>query len=776
MIKYIFILLIGFLLPVTTGCTDTNLTHDIPLVPRPAHLVPGSGNYLFSDKTVFVVENEEQAAVAASLISRFTNAAGFTPKLVVGATEKGDVRFVTDASLKSEAYSLEVSPEEIIVKASGDKGFFYALQTIRQLLPASIERESLSDKKEKWSIPAMNVQDEPRFGFRGLLLDPVRCFIPKENVLRIIDCMAMLKINKLHFHLTDDNGWRIEIKKYPRLTEVGAWRVDRTDVPFHSRRNPKRGEPTPIGGFYTQEDIREIVAYAADRQIEVIPEIDVPAHSNAALAAYPQLACPVVKDFIGVLPGLGGRNSEIIYCAGNDSVFTFLQDIFDEILTLFPSRYIHVGGDEARKTNWEKCPLCQKRMKKQHLTNEEDLQGYFMKRISDYLRKKGREVIGWDELTNSSFLPEESIILGWQGMGTAALKAAEKGHRFIMTPARIMYLIRYQGPQWFEPVTYFGNNTLKDVFDYEPVQKDWKPEYESLLMGIQACMWTEFCNKPEDVDYLLFPRLAALAEVAWTPTGTKDWSGFLKRMDVYNAHLAEKGIVYARSMYNIQQTVTPVNGHLEVNLECLRPDVEIRYTLNGSNPAMSSHRYDGPIRVTKTQMVKAATFMDGKQMGEILDLQLTWNKATAKPLLGNKKNEMLLVNGLRGSLKYTDFEWCNWSRNDSISFTIDLLGKEKLNKFAIGCITNYGMGVHKPKMIRVEVSDDNRTYCAIGELNFSLEEIYKEGTFRNDYSLDMGGVSARYVRVTAKGAGICPKDHVRPDQEARIYFDEVMIE
>ncbi len=191
-------------------------------------------------------------------------------------------------------------------------------------------------------------------------LDPVRCFIPKENVLRIIDCMAMLKINKLHFHLTDDNGWRIEIKKYPRLTEIGAWRVDRTDVPFHSRRNPERGEPTPIGGFYTQDEIREIVAYAADRQIEVIPEIDVPAHSNSALAAYPQLACPVVKDFIGVLPGLGGRNSEIIYCAGNDSVFTFLQDVFDEILELFPSRYIHVGGDEARKTNWEKMPALPK--------------------------------------------------------------------------------------------------------------------------------------------------------------------------------------------------------------------------------------------------------------------------------------------------------------------------------------------------------------------------------------------------------------------------------
>lgn len=445
MIKYIFILLIGFLLPITTGCTDTNLTHDIPLVPRPAHLVPGSGNYLFSDKTVFVVENEEQATVAASLISRFTNAAGFTPKLVVGATEKGDVRFVTDASLKSEAYSLEVSPKEIIIKASGDKGFFYALQTIRQLLPASIERESLSDKKDKWSIPAMNVQDEPRFEYRALLLDASRFFIPKENVLRIIDCMSMLKINKLHFHLTDDNGWRIEIKKYPRLTEVGAWRVDRMDVPFPARRNPKPGEPTPIGGFYSQKDIKEMVAYAAERQIEIVPEIDMPAHSNAALTAYPKLACPVVKDYIGVLPGLGGRNSEIIFCAGNDSVFTFLQNVMDEIMELFPSRYIHIGGDEAQKTHWKKCPLCQARMKKEGLANEEDLQGYFMQRISDYVRSKGREVIGWDELTNSSFLPEGSIILGWQGYGKAALKAAEKGHRFIMTPARIMYLIRYQG-------------------------------------------------------------------------------------------------------------------------------------------------------------------------------------------------------------------------------------------------------------------------------------------------------------------------------------------
>lgn len=744
------------------------------MVPRPAQMMPGSGNHLFSDQTVFAVENEEQAEVARSLIALFTRTAGFTPKLNVGG--EGNVRLLTDPSLKSEAYSLEVSPQEIIIKASDNKGFFYALQTIRQLLPPSIERERLSDKNLEWSIPVVTIQDEPRFGYRALLLDASRFFIPKENVLRIIDCMSMLKLNTLHFHLTDDNGWRMEIKKYPRLTEVGAWRVDRQDLPFPARRNPKKGEPTPVGGFYTQEDIREMVAYAAERQVEIVPEIDMPAHSNAALAAYPKLACPVVKEYIGVLPGLGGRNSEIIYCAGNDSVFIFLQNVMDEIMELFPSRYIHIGGDEAQKTHWKQCPLCQARMKKEQLANEEDLQGYFMKRISDYVRSKGREVIGWDELTNSSFLPDNSIILGWQGFGQAALKAAEEGHRFIMTPARIMYLIRYQGPQWFEPVTYFGNNTLKDVYDYEPVQKDWKPEYASLLMGVQGSMWTEFCNKPEDVDYLLFPRLAAVAEVAWTQPDKKDWALFLKGMDRYNEHLAEKGIVYARSMYNIQHKVTPENGVLQVKLECIRPDVEIRYTVDGSEPTASSSLYTDSLTVTAAQTIKSATFAQGEQMGQTLVLPIAWNKATGKPILGNKPNEKLMTNGVRGSLKYTDFEWCCWEKSDHISFTIDLLEKEKLSTFTIGCITNYGMAVHKPKSIRIAVSDDNETYREIAGLHFTAEEIFREGAFIEDFSVDMKGTEARYVRVTAEGAGACPADHVRPGQEARVYFDEIRIE
>ena len=608
------------------------------------------------------------------------------------------------------------------------------------------------------------------------MLDVARFFIPKENVLRIIDCMAMLKINTLHFHLTDDNGWRLEIKKYPRLTETGAWRVNRMDVPFYFRRNPEPGEPTPIGGFYTQEDVKEMVAYAAERQIEIIPEIDMPAHSNAALAAYPELTCPIVKSYIGVIPGLGGGNSGVIYCAGKDSAFTFLQNVLDEVMALFPSRYIHLGGDEAQKGYWEKCPLCQARMKNEHLDNEEDLQGYFMKRMSDYVCSKGRKVIGWDELTNSSFLPEGVIIQGWRGLGTAALKAAEQGHPFIMTPARIMYLIRYQGPQWFEPQTYFGNNTLKDIYDYEPVQADWKPEYASLLMGVQASMWTEFCNKPEDVDYLVFPRLAALAEIAWTQPEKKDWTSFLKAMDIYNEHLTAKGIVYARSMYNIQHTVTPEDGALKVKLECIRPDAEIHYTTDGSEPIATSPLYKEKLAVKETLNLKSATFVKGRQMGKTLTLPVRWNLATAKPVSGCNPNEKLLTNGIRGSLKYSDFEWCSWTNNDSISFTIDMEKMEKVNTFTIGCITSYGMAVHKPRLIEIAVSGDNKTFDKAGERTFTPEEIFREGNYIEDISISLGGVETRYIRVTAKGIGKCPDNHVRPGQEARVHFDEVMIE
>nr|WP_303775049.1 glycoside hydrolase family 20 protein [Bacteroides intestinalis] len=770
--KYIYTVLLCLFLAVTNIQAD-NLAQPFSLVPCPVSLVPGTGNFHFSAKTSFAVENEGQAEQVHQFTGLLTRAAGFTPRIKVDS-RKGDVCLVTDVTLKSEAYKLEITAKKITIRASDLQGFYYALQSIRQLLPSAIESEQVTENVD-WTVPALTITDQPRFGYRGLLVDVARFFSPKENLLRIIDCMAMLKLNKLHLHLVDDNGWRIEIKKYPSLTEIGSCRVDRPGKTFPERRNPRQGEPTVEKGFYTQDEIREIVRYAQERHIEVIPEIEMPAHSNAALAAYPLLSCPVVDKFIGVLPGLGGNHADVIFCAGNDSVFTFLQDILDEVLELFPSKYIHLGGDEARKTHWEECPLCQARMKAEKLENTEELQGYFMARVARYVQNKGREVIGWDELTNAR-IPEGSIILGWQGYGQAALKAAELGHRFIMTPARILYLIRYQGPQWFEPITYFGNNTLKDVYDYEPVQKDWTPQAASLLMGVQACMWTEFCNSPADVDYLLFPRLSALAEVAWTKPARKNWASYLKAMDHFNEHLAVKGIVYARSMYNIQQTVTPKEGRLQVELDCIRPDVQVRYTMDGSVPTAQSPLYTKPLMLTEAKTIKAATFAGNEQLGQMLELPVIWNKATAKPVKSAGTGDLyMLTNGIRGSQKYTDLEWCSWMKSDTVTFTLDLKKPELVNKLTLGSITNYGMAVHKPAEIEVWISGDDKEYCKMGECSYTKNEIFREGVFREDIPFEIG-TEARYVRVVARGAGDCPFTHVRPGQEARIYFDEIIIE
>lgn len=760
---------LGLSLPVWAG--ESVGAEALPVIPAPMTCSVDSGYFYFTPSTTIGVECESQLQMVSTFVDRLGRTAGFLPAIEVGAPEP-DVRLTTVPSMPPEAYRLEVSAGRMTIKASGDAGFFYALQTLRQLLPPAIEGvEPVA--RNLCRVPAMTIDDAPRFGYRGLMIDVSRYFMPKKDLLQIIEAASILKINKLHLHLVDDNGWRIEIKKYSRLTQVGAWRVKRDEL-FPNRLNQERGEEATEGGYYTQDDIREIVRYAAERQIEVIPEIEMPAHTNSSLAAYPQLACPVEDRFIGVLPGIGGKNSEIVYCAGNDSVFSFLEDVIDEIVELFPSKYIHLGGDEASKVNWARCPLCQARMKAEHIDHIEELQSYFMTRMCDYVRSKGKEVMGWDELTNST-LPEGAIIYGWQGLGKAALKAAEQGHRFVMTPARVLYLIRYQGPQWFEPFTYFGNNTLKDVYQYEPVQQDWKPAYESLLMGVQASMWTEFCNSPADVEYLLFPRLLALADVAWTQKGTKDWPGFLARLDRVLPHLEALGVTCARSMYNIDHRVTPEKKRLRVDLSCIRPDVEIRYTCDGTEPVATSPLYEKPFTVDASTCVRAATFAQGVQMGKTLTLDMQWNLATGKREIANNGSAGVLTNGVRGSLRHTDSEWVGWYDQDA-TFVIDLGKKTPVSEVTLGCITNSGMAVHKPAVIRLSVSNDKKSYRPVGEIRYSREEIFENRMAIEDARFDNLGVKARYLKFEVVNPGLCPAGDVREGQKVWMYFDEVMVQ
>lgn len=743
----------------------------LPVVPVPAEYSVGEGYFYFNADMKFGVENESQLRMVSDFATLLGRQTGFVPSIMIGS-ETADVRLETVASLPDEAYNLVVTSEKILIESAGDAGFFYALQSLRQLLPVGVVEGKKQNRTMEYKIPVMTVNDRPRFGYRGLMIDVSRYFMPKHNLLNIIDAASFLKINKIHLHLVDDNGWRLEIKKYPRLTQVGAWRVKR-DEPFPNRRNQEEGEPVSVGGYYTQDDMREIIRFAALRQIKIIPEIEMPAHTNSSLAAYPELACSVVDRFIGVLPGIGGKNSEIVYCAGNDSVFSFLEDVIDEVSELFPSKYIHLGGDEASKVNWAKCPKCRARMEAEHIEHTEELQSYFMTRMSNYVRSKGKEVMGWDELTNST-LPEGAIIYGWQGFGKAALKAAAKGHRFIMTPARILYFIRYQGPQWFEPLTYFGNNTLKDVYTYEPVQEDWNPVYEDLLMGVQASMWTEFCNSPDDVEYQLFPRLLALSDIAWAKKGTKDWPDFLKRIDKVLPHIEAMDITCARSMYNIDHKVTPKGKKLMVELSCIRPDVEIRYTEDGTEPVASSSLYASPLTVKSTTCMKAATFMNGEKMGETLLLDLQWNKATGKEVLASNEKRYVLTNGVRGSLRHTDFEWAGWYDEDA-SFVLDMGKRTPVKEVRIGCITNSGMAVHKPSLIRLSVSNNKKTFVPVREITFSQEDIFKNRTAVEDAVFSGLDLNARYLKLEMENPGLCPIGDIREDQKIWMYFDELIV-
>lgn len=683
----------------------------------------------------------------------------------VGSGNDG-ISFRIDGRMEDEAYHLSVTKGGIEIVSKDGRGAFYALQTLKQMLPA--------EHTDGCRLPVVEIYDKPRFPYRGFMLDVARFFTPKDDVLKIIDCMSMLKLNKLHLHLCDDNGWRLEIKKYPLLHEIGSCRVERPGEYFSERKSARQGEPVVPGGYYTQDDIREIVAYAAERQIDVIPEIEMPAHSNAALAAYPLLACPVVDKYIGVLPGLCPDHADILFCAGNEEVYSFIEDILDEVMELFPSKVIHIGGDEAVKTYWRQCPLCRKAIKENGLKDEEELQGYFMARIADYLHSRGRDVAGWDELAETG-IPEDAILYGWRGLGQAAVEAARSGHRFVMTPAKITYLIRYQGPQWFEPLTYFGNNRLTDIYHYEPVGDDWTEEMKALLMGVQASLWTEFCNSVDDVNYLIFPRLAALAEIGWTAPERKDWNRFQGALDNYLERIKASGVMPSYSMFNIQHTVTPEDGRLKVLLECERTDVEIRYTVDGTEPGRKSRLYSGPLTLTSGCTVRCAAFKGGKMMGKVLTLPVEWNVATASEISG-LAGAGVLVNGVRGSLRRSDFEWVQLPDTDESTFCLELDAAVPVSCISVGCINDFGMCVHLPRSVELYVGENGDDFVSAGrwELDETME--FAKGTFINDVKFSFNEpVVAKYVKFVISCQGDTPHNHCRPHTRPKVYLDEIIV-
>lgn len=678
-----------------------------------------------------------------------------------------DLYLKEDKTIAPEDYILKVEPSAVTIEAGTEKGFYYGLQSLYQLCYLNGDENA---------IPCCTITDSPRFAYRSLMLDPVRYFIPKEEILKLIDLASALKFNNLHLHLTDDNGWRMEIKKYPKLTEVGAWRVDRPEV-FPGRENAKSAdEPTPIGGYYTQDELKEIVKYAADRYINVVPEIEMPAHAAAAIASYPELACPIVDKFVGVFPGIGGEDASIIMCGGNDKVYDFYCDVLDEVMDVFPSNYIHLGGDEADKSIWKNCPLCNERITVENLDGYEGLQAYFMDRINSYVRSKGRTAMGWDEVTYGD-PKEEMVILGWQGDGGVAVRDSKKsGRKFILTPAKLLYLLRYQGPQWFEPYTYFGNNTLQDVYEYEPIKEDWTPELRDNLLGMQGSLWTEFCKNPGDVEYLLFPRLIAVSDLSWRPEGSADWSEFLRALDNYLPELEERGIIHSNSMYNIQHTVKPSGNGVVVDLECIRPDVDIIYTLRGEEK--DPKKYTGPISLGNSNSLVAATYKDGKQMGQPLALNMEFNKATGKKVTSSNCNNTLegvLTNGVRGSQKISDFEWAGWHDRDA-EFVVDLGEIQPINNCKLGSLVASQICVALPSSVELYGSEDGESFYPLSTVATPEEIIYTK--LPTNHEIDFGNLdtNARYLKVIAKNPGNIPSGYARGGAKSWLYFDELTVE
>lgn len=759
-----------------------NDAHPAQLIPQPAQVEFTSEAFVFNRSTRWMLADTVLQRIAQPFMDQLYRASGFEQKAIrSGNSVTNVVKLTYTSGLPAEAYRLKVMRKSIQIEASAERGFYYALQTLFQLMPDTIAAWDESVTKGLYAasqplkivVPGVTISDEPRFGYRGFMLDVSRYFMPKQEVLKLIGYLAMHKINVLHLHLVDDNGWRIEIKKHPKLTDTGAWRVDRINT-FPLRANPDAGESAVKGGYYTQDDIREIVAFAARHQIEVIPEIEMPAHTNSSLAAYPHLACPVVESIPGVLPGGGGSQAAVIYCAGNDSVFTFLEEVLTEVMALFPSNYVHIGGDEAIKTHWKNCPKCQARMKENAIPNEEELQSYFIGRINAFLMQHGKQLVGWDELVDSR-IPDNAVIIGWRGAGKGAETAGAKGFHYIKSPAWYYYFIRYQGPQWFEPFTYFGNTTLKDVYEFEPLPASVESATAKQMLGVQACLWTEFINRPEEAWYMVFPRLAAFAESAWSDPGRKNWKDFNSRLEGQLRRYQWLGIPYARSMYNLQHTVKPSSGKLTVLLDNILPECEILYTLDGSEPDATSRLYKDSLCVIPGTVVRAAVFQSKSRKGEILSLRTLHHKAAGRQLVSSEATAELLVNGVRGSEKLTDGEWVDLYDRDAV-FEVQWKESIAISRLGIGLLNNAGMGIHFPSSLQVMVSQDGHNFISLQQYEFSEAERFQQGHFRTTRYFEFDSRLVKALRVMVRNPGITPPWHLRKGTATRAALDELIVE
>lgn len=746
--------------------------NDIKIIPQPVEFTLGEGVFEFTENTKFVVNFKDDLVITNILLEKFKNTENWNLGVTKEAPANNYVEFILDNNLNNEAYQITVTTDKITISAKDAKGFMYGLETIRQLLPVEIEsKEKVSNAN--WIIPVMEIKDQPRFQYRGLHLDVARHFFKKEYIKKTIDRLAMLKMNVLHFHLVDDQGWRIEIKKYPKLTEVGAFRLDQEDLHWDGRRVTKPEDEATYGGFYTQEDIKEIVAYATARGIEVIPEIEMPAHVMSAIASYPELSC--FETPIGV-PSGGVWPITEIYCAGKDSTFEFLENVLLEVIELFPSKYIHIGGDEATKTNWAKCPNCQKRMKTEQLENVEELQSYFVKRMEKFINSKGKSLIGWDEILEGGLAPEATV-MSWRGV-KGGIEAAKQGHDVIMTPGSHCYFDHYQGPQNEEPLAWGGYTPLSKVYEFDPIVEELTEAEIKHILGGQANLWSEQIQTESHSEYMIFPRLAALSEALWSPKELRDWNYFTNRITSMFKRYELLGINYAKSAYLVtaDTQINLAENTVEVLLKNEFPNSDIRYTIDGTDLNNASKKYSEPIKITETTNLKASLFENNQPIGKEFNQTIKFHKAVGKKVSYKEiysdnyqgAGEFTLVNTLRGTKNFHDGQWQAWLGKD-MEVVIDLEKETSISEVTVGSMENQGPGIYYPIKIEVFVSLNGKDYKRAG----NVERAYAKnpGSELKEFKIEFSAQKAQYVKVIATNLKNTPEGG-----DTWLFIDEILID
>lgn len=757
----------------SSASCQTESGASLPIVPRPRAALTREGRFLLkADTRLLYPKNSE----GWDLVARYFQAiaapsTGFNLKTEAydkAAPQLNTIYFTADEKMaETEGYVLEVQQGLIIIKAKTAAGAFYAVQTLRQLFPAPFnggEKEAYLD----WAVPCCSIADAPRFQYRGLHLDVGRHFFPVEAVKRYIDLLAMHKLNVFHWHLTDDQGWRIEIKKYPKLQTVAACRKE--TLIGHYSDQPWKFDGKQDCGYYTQEEIREVVAYARERFVTIVPEIEMPGHALAALTAYPELGCTGGPYEVAGTWGV----FQDVYCAGNDKTFEFIGEVLDEVCALFPGPYVHVGGDECPKDRWQICPKCQKRMKDEHLKDEHALQSYFIGRAEKMLEKHGKKLIGWDEILEGGLAPNATV-MSWRGI-EGGIAAAREHHDVIMTPTSHLYFDYYQSDPATEPLAIGGYLTLEKVYSYDPVPAELDRRDAKYIIGTQGNLWTEYIPNAEQLFYMAYPRACALSEVAWTPQESRNWTDFSNRMRAHFSLFDVMQVPYSRALFDLSSAFT--GGKVQINTA--DKTAQIHYTLDGSEPTAASPGYKEPFKLEKSATVKAAPFMGNKKTGKVLTVSYFVHKASGKkyvmPRVPDKYTggeTYALTNGVTGGLK----SWNNWVAlvNHDIDPVIDLETAVSFSKLSLNYVNSKGSWIYPPTAVEVLVSDDGQNFRSVARREIDAAAMSGSSVEHVAFELPTS-VSARYLKVVAKTFGVIPEGAPGAGNGAWLFVDEVVVE